>query len=167
MSTMIVDLSNYRDKVGSRIEPGTYTAAVDYADPTKSKAGNPMIVVGLRIVGGEFDGATVVDRLTLSENAMFRAVNFMQAIGMPTPRKRLQVNLAKWIGRKVTVTVHDGDPYMGRVKSEVTEYAVKAKAKDDEDDEDLAGHDDLEDLEQEEPATTAEADDLNLDTLDL
>lgn len=121
-TNFVLDLSNYKDRVGARVEPGRYRVVVDDCEMDKSKAGNPMVNVWLRIVGGEFDGATLTDRLTITEKALFRVVGFMQAIGLPTPKKRLQVNLQQFMGKTLDVDVEDGDPYNGRIKSEVRGY---------------------------------------------
>ena len=135
-NTFILDLSTYKDKVGARVDPGRYRVVVDDAEMDKSKAGNQMVNVWLRIVGGEFDGATLTDRLTITEKALFRVVGFMQGIGLPTPKKRLQIDLRQFIGKTLDVDVDDGDPYNGRVKTEVRGYirvagAKNAKASDD------------------------------------
>lgn len=119
---MVIDLSNYKDRVGSRVLPGRYRVVVEDVEADQSKAGNPMINLWFRITGGEFDGQTLVDRLTVTEKALFRVVGFMQAIGLPTPKKRLQVNPQKFLGQVLDVDVDDGEPYNGRVKSEVRGY---------------------------------------------
>lgn len=157
MTEFILDLSNYRDTVGARVEPGRYTVTVDDAEMDKSKAGNPMINVWYRIQGGEFDGQTLTDRLVLTEKSLFRVVGFMAAIGLPTPKKRLKVNLKSFIGKSLLVDVEDGDPYNGRVKSEVRGYArlpksaAATEAADDLDVDDIAGE------PAPEPATQAPA----------
>lgn len=122
-----IDLTNYRDTSGSRVDEGSYTVYVEHAEMDKSKAGNDMILLNLQIQGGEFDGQTLVDRLTLTDKALFRVVNFMQALGYPTPKKRVRINLAQFVGKYLQVEVEDGEPYMGRVKSEVRGYRRIAK----------------------------------------
>jgi hypothetical protein len=120
---LVIDLSNYKDKVGARVLPGTYRVQVEDVEIAESRNKNPMINIWLRIVGGgEFDGSVIVDRLTQSEGAMFRTVNFMQAIGLPTPKKRVKVNIRSWTGKVLDVEVDDGEPYLGRIKSEVRAY---------------------------------------------
>lgn len=136
MSELIIDLTNYKDTVGARVEPGRYKVIVDDAELTKSKAGNPMVNIWLRIVGGEHDGATITDRLTITDKALFRVVAFMQAIGLQTPKKRLKLDLRHFTGKMLEVDVEDGDPYNGRIKSEVRGYikitgAAKAAEPDD------------------------------------
>lgn len=122
MTEFILDLSNYKDRVGARVEEGRYRVRVDDAEMDKSKAGNQMINLWLTIQGGEFDGLTLTDRLTLTERSLFRVVGFMQAIGLPTPKKRLKLDLRHFIGKTLDVDVEDGEPYNGRVKSEVRGY---------------------------------------------
>lgn len=151
MADVIIDLTNYKDRSGARVQPGTYRVVVEDAELDKSKAGNDMINTWYRIQGGEFDGQTLIDRLTLTENAMFRVVGFMQAIGLPTPKKKLKLNLQHFIGKTLDVEVDDGDPYNGRVRSEIRGYmrATGASAS--------SETTDLEDLDVSDPAEEAEA----------
>ncbi len=121
-ANIVVDLSNYKDKIGSRVPEGLYRVVVEETEVDTSSAGNQMINLYMRVVGGEQDGATLVDRLVLTEKSLFRVVGFMQALGLPTPKKRLQVNIASWVGKALLVDVADGEPYNGRVKSEVRGY---------------------------------------------
>lgn len=127
-TNVTIDLTNYKDRVGARVPEGTYRAIVDDAEMDTSKAGNPMVNVWFRIHGGEHDGATITDRLTITEKALFRVVGFLQALGYKTPKKRLQLDIGKFIGRSLDITVRDGEPYNGRVKSEVSGYAKVSKA---------------------------------------
>jgi hypothetical protein len=121
-SDLIIDLSEYKDRMGNRVLPGNYRVVVEDAEPDQSKAGNPMVNLWFRVIGGDFDGATLVDRLVMTEKSLFRVVGFMQAIGMPTPRKRLKINIQAFIGKSLMVEVDDGEPYNGRVRSEVRGY---------------------------------------------
>ena len=123
----IVDLTNYKERVGARVEPGRYRVIVDDTEMDQSKAGNQMINVWFRILDGEYEGKTITDRLTLTEKALFRVVGFMSAIGLPTPKKRLQLNLRKFNGQILEIEVRDGEPYNGRVKSEVADYYRASK----------------------------------------
>ena len=130
-----IDLSNYKDRGGSRVAEGTYRVLVEDAEQTEARSGNAMIKLFFRIQGGEFDGATIVDRLVLTEKSLFRVVGFMQAIGLPTPKKKLAISLNQFIGKHLDIQVEDGEPYNGRVKSEVRGYAkVKKSEKQSEDD---------------------------------
>lgn len=122
MTTVNIDLSNYRDRVGTRVPEGTYTVLVEDADLDKSSNGNQMITLWLVVQDPEFAGATVVDRLTITDKALFRVVGFMSAIGMPTPKKKFSIDVKRFINKRLMIEVADGEPYMGRIKSEVRGY---------------------------------------------
>lgn len=122
MNMLNVNLTNYKERFGQTVPPGRYTVVVDDLEQTTSKQGNPMVNLWFRIVEGPHDGATIVDRVTVTEKALFRVVAFMQAIGQPTPRRNLQINLNTWLGKRLQVDVEDGEPYNGRVRSEVRGY---------------------------------------------
>lgn len=168
MAEITVDLTNYKDKVGSRIAPGEYRVVVDDAELDKSRAGNDMINVWYRVLDGEYKDASITDRLTITEKALFRVVAFMQAVGLPTPRKRLNLNLRNFIGKQLIITVDDGEPYNGRVKSEVRDYTKVAKSsKADTGGDDLSGLEPEETPEEKAPAKTSkpktEQDELPVD----
>lgn len=123
---IVVDLTNYKERVSARVEPGTYRVQVEDVEVGVSQGdktkGSTQVMVWFRIMGGEFDGANIIERLTLADSTMFRVVNFMQAIGLPTPKRRLQINARRWVGQVLDVELDDGTPYLGRVKSEVRNF---------------------------------------------
>lgn len=119
----VFDLTNYKDTRGAKVDPGTYRVVVDdMTEDVSSKKKTPMFKIGLRILGGDEDGMVLQDRLYLTDSSTWRLVSFLQAIGIPTPRKKFRVPINSIMGRKLDVEVQDGDPYNGRVRSEVTEY---------------------------------------------
>lgn len=128
-SNIVIDLSNYKDSGNVRIPEGRYRAIVDDVDLDKSRAGNTMIKVWMRVLGGEHDGAIILDRLTLTDKAMFRVVGFMQGIGIKTPKKKLQINLKTFLKRQADIEVVDGEPYNGRIRSEIAQYIRIAQPK--------------------------------------
>lgn len=135
-SNIVIDLSNYKDSGNVRIPEGRYRAIVDDVDLDKSRAGNTMIKVWMRVLGGEHDGAVILDRLTLTDKAMFRVVGFMQGIGIKTPKKKLQINLKTFLKRQADIEVVDGEPYNGRIRSEIAQYIRIAQPKAEESSED-------------------------------
>lgn len=118
-----IDLTNYKDRMGSRVPPGRYRVVVEDAELDTARSGNKMINLFLRVIDGDFKDSTVTDRLVQTEKVMFRTVDFMNAIGLPTPRKRLSINLSQFQGKIVEVDLDDGEPFNGRVKSEVRGYS--------------------------------------------
>lgn len=158
--SLVIDLSNYKDRVGSRLPEGDYKVQVEDVEMSQSSAGNSMINLFYRVIGGEHADATLIDRLVLTEKSLFRVVSFMQAIGMPTPKKKVRVSPRKFIGKVLMVTVEDGEPYMGRVRSEVRQHSrVKSSESVGEDLPDLDGSamsDDADDLPEGTPEDVEE-----------
>lgn len=160
------DFTNYRDTGSARVEPGTYTAQVTDFLETVSKADNIMFEVYLEITSGPFAGKQIIDRLPQTEKAMFRSAAFLQALGVKIARKRMALNPKSLIGRMVDILVEDGEPYNGRVKSEVREYLRATKpAKKAEPELPEDGAEEV--TPPEEPLSSGESDDFDVDSIDI
>ena len=121
------DFTNYKDTSTAHVPAGTYHAEVSDFEETTSKAGNAMFVVYLEIIEGPHAGQQIIDRLPQTEKAMFRSAAFLQALGVKIAKKKIALNPKSLIGRPVDIVVEDGEPYNGRVRSEVREYLRAAK----------------------------------------
>lgn len=121
------DFTNYKDTSTAHVPAGTYHAEVSDFEETTSKAGNTMFVVYLEITEGAHAGQQIIDRLPQTEKAMFRSAAFLQALGVKIAKKKIALNPRALIGRPVDIVVEDGEPYNGRVKSEVREYLRATK----------------------------------------
>ena len=86
-----------------------------------------MFVVYLRITEGPYAGQQIIDRLPQTAKAMFRSAAFLQAIGVKIAKKKIALNPKNLIDRPVDIVVEDGEPYNGKVKSEVREYLRATK----------------------------------------
>lgn len=170
------DFTNYKDTSTARVAPGTYHAEVSDFEEATSKAGNAMFIVYLEITSGPHAGQQIIDRLPQTEKAMFRSAAFLQALGVKIAKKRISLNPRSLVGRPVDIVVEDGEPYNGRVKSEVREYlrATKpAKAEpaddpmDDEIDEPAEAEAKPAPAEDVEDAVELDVDNLDIDDLDL
>lgn len=167
------DFTNYKDTSTAHVAPGTYHAEVSDFEETTSKAGNAMFVVYLEIAEGPHAGQQIIDRLPQTEKAMFRSAAFLQALGVKIAKKKIALNPKSLIGRPVDIVVEDGEPYNGRVRSEVREYLRATKpAKAEPADDPMADDDEID-----APSTTAEpakpapveedAVELDVDALDI
>ncbi len=162
------DLTRYRDRNSSHVDEGRYRVQIEYVESTEAKSGNPMLNVGMRVVDGQFKGSMFIDRLTLVENAMFRSVSLLNALGYPAkPGKKLRLDVDKWVGRQLLVDVEDGDPYKGQVKSEVRGHIALPKDMEAEDtdlDDDAEPEDeDVEDVDPDDEDYDDEVDDEDYD----
>ena len=168
------DFTNYKDTSTAHVAPGTYHAEVSDFEETTSKAGNAMFVVYLEISSGPHAGQQIIDRLPQTEKAMFRSAAFLQALGVKIAKKKIALNPRSLIGRPVDIVVEDGEPYNGRVKSEVREYLRATKPAKAEPKEDPMGDEIDEPAETlAEPAkteldpTVEDAVELDVDALDI
>ena len=120
--TFDLDLSGYVNTQGSVLPPGTYTLVVEDVEMMSSKAGNPMWKITSSVVEGESKGLALVDFVTITSKAMFRVVAFLNAIGVPTPKKNLSIPKSMMVGKMFEATVDD-DEYGGRKSSKIQSYA--------------------------------------------
>ena len=116
MNVLEIDLTNYRSSFGAKIPNGQYLVRVDHTETTESKAGNPMVNLWYTIIEGDQKGLEIVDRVTVSEKALFRVVGFLDALGIPTPKQRLRLDVARWVGKTLIVEVEEGEPYNGNTR---------------------------------------------------
>lgn len=170
------DFTNYKDTSTAHVAPGTYRAEVSDFEETTSKAGNAMFVVYLEIAEGTHAGQQIIDRLPQTERAMFRSAAFLQALGVKIAKKKIALNPRALIGRPVDIVVEDGEPYNGRVKSEVREYlrATKPAESKPAAADPMAGEDEIaspapaaEPAKPELDATVEDAVELDVDALDI
>ena len=167
------DFTNYKDTSTAHVAPGTYHAEVSDFEETTSKADNVMFVVYLRITEGPYAGQQIIDRLPQTERAMFRSAAFLQALGVKIAKKKLSLNPKSLIDRPVDIVVEDGEPYNGKVKSEVREYLRATKPAKAEPEDDPVADEAGEPAVSEEPtkpdldATVKDSVELDVDALDI
>lgn len=109
-----LDLSGYKPSISDKVDDGRYLAIVDDYTFGKSKAQNDMFTVYLRIASGPYQGSVIIDRLSVTDKALFKIVGFLNGLGIPTPKKRLSINPEQWLRRKVYIDVSQAEPYQGR-----------------------------------------------------
>lgn len=123
---------------GGPVAEGEYRCIVDQAKETTSNAGTPGVEVALKIVGGDFDGRFVWDRIWFTAKAMGMAKWKLQAAGVPIPEGRFSLNPANLVGRPVMITVRH-EEYDGKTQARVKAWdsaggaaAAPASRRDDE-----------------------------------
>ncbi len=126
MAKHILDFSNYAEQQTSEgIQAGKYLARITKAVDSESKNGNTYILLNMQVIGGPKDHveskSILVDRLTLSDNALFRMANFLPAIGIPVDKK-VAFDSKQFIGKKV-VAIVDMEEYQGQPRPAVKRYA--------------------------------------------
>lgn len=124
MAQYTLDLSGYKPNISDTVEDARYLAMVEDYELGKSKAGNDMFTVWLRILEGPEQGKVIIDRLTVTSKALFKIVGFLNGIGQPTPKRRLQIDPQRWLNKKVYIDTSHAEPYRNRPgTSQVDGYA--------------------------------------------
>lgn len=124
-----VDFSNYKDRSSARLPEGEYLVRVVDAEVTETKKGDPMVNVFLVVAGGPFADSPVIDRLTITEKALWRVANAFRALGFKVEKRNMNFPIKAMIGRTMVIKVSDGDEYNGEVRSEIRSYAPAAAFK--------------------------------------
>lgn len=116
-----LDLRNYRSNRSAMVPPGRYEVEVSHSEKRTSGANNPQLVSWLKITSGEWKGSILVDYATVTERALFRVVNFLNAVGVKTPNSQLRINPSTIIGKRLLIDVIE-DEYKGAKQSKVNDY---------------------------------------------
>lgn len=116
-------------KGGGVLPPGTYSVEITSAEEKTSGGGNPQVEVELRAIGGEFDGGTIRDWLTITEAAFGRIRQFLEAVKYDIPAGEFDMPVSGLVGRQCQILVRE-EPYDGNMKSKVKAYEPLVKMSD-------------------------------------
>lgn len=134
-----VDFSGVESSGRVRVPEDDYRVRVDTVKQQESKAGNQMLVWDFEITKGKFAGKKLRDRTVLTKESLWKLKQVLEAMGVTVPSKKVALNLTKYVGKELGVTVVD-DEYEGRINSKVADYVsldvLNNVDTDDEDDED-------------------------------
>jgi hypothetical protein len=135
----------------------------------------PYVQVGLEFTDGKYKGvvwSNMRTRLYLSDSSLWRLRAFLEAMGVNIPKKKVNINFSKYYGKSLGVTIVDGDPYEGRVSSEIGDFldldTLRGADEDDDYDEDEEEEDeDDEDEDEEEDEDEDEDDEDEIEEMDV
>lgn len=160
-----------------RLKEGDYPVKVVKSELGESQAGNTMITLTYEFTkeaGSKAQGKTIKDRFALTENALWRLRNFLEAIGKEPPKKVFKLNIDGLVGEELAVTLED-EEYENKMYSKVSDYISMDDFNSDEEDEDEDEDEDDEDESDEDDDDEDEDDededdddeDEDLDEVDL
>jgi len=127
-----LDFTNYKEQVSDYIPEGEYDLLVDSVDhdktgPNSKNPGTLMVVVTFQVIGGQFEGATIIERFTITEKALFRIAGFMKAIGLKVQKgKKVKLDTNKFVGKRVHAVIKD-DTFRDEKRSTVASYSPYGK----------------------------------------
>ena len=115
-----------------------------------SQGGDDMLVFVFEVIKGESKGARVYENCVLTDKALWKLQQILQAIGIKCDGK-VALDLDKLIGKVCEIDVFH-EEYEGRTRARIGEFfkATSAKSSDDEDVDDEDDIDDEDDDEEEE-----------------
>lgn len=155
-----LDFTNVKDGGGNfnkkRQPEGDYKAKVVKVDDAPSKKDNVM----QWLFSIEVNGATYPYYCKHQENQLWKIRNLFVAAGISVPKKRVNVDPNKVVGKTIGVTLED-DEYEGKLQSNIaaTFPASELEGDDDEDTADDDAEEEVEDEAEEEVEEEDEADD--------
>lgn len=107
---LVVDFSKVTEGGGSnkRIKAGTYLAEMSKDwKVSESSNGNTMITVTWVIQEGKYEGTKLKDRFVLTEKALFRLYNMLNAMGKNPKKEKQKLNPGNWVGGVIAIDVED------------------------------------------------------------
>lgn len=103
---------------GGPIAEGKYMCVIHEAKETTSQQGTPGVEVVFRIVGGDFDGRFIWDRIWFTQKAMGMARWKVECTGMVIPAGAWTLEPSALVNRRVEVTVRH-EEYDGKTQAKV------------------------------------------------
>lgn len=120
-------------KEAGLLPAGDYVLKVVDVEHTKIKSGpnegQPGIVVWFKAMDAPagLEDIYIVDRFYTMKSTLWRFAGFLRAVGLKVTQNDMSLPVKQLIGRKVTATLEDGEPFKNKVKSEVAGYAPVPK----------------------------------------
>lgn len=108
-------------KGGGLLPAGTHHVEITDATEKTSSGGNPQTEVELRAIGGEYEGGTIRDWITLTPEAFGRVRQFLEAVSYEIPDGEFEMPTSQVVGRQCQILVRD-ELYQGETKTKVKAY---------------------------------------------
>lgn len=94
-------------RADDQLPPDTYVMQVIEAEESQSSAGNPQIVLDLRVTAGEWRGAEKRDWVTITESSLGRVVQVLEAFGIEIPEGEFEFKPSDLVGKTAEVVLRE------------------------------------------------------------
>lgn len=152
MSKLTVDFSQAQRAsfMPMHLPEGDYPATIEKCEMAKSKSDNTdMVVYTIKVKQGLYPYYC-----KLVPTQLWKLRELLEAAGMKVPSKAVQVDPARVVGKKITVTLGD-DEYNGKMKSVIVSAQAFTQSMLDDEDDDTDDVDEFDEPEDEEPEPPA------------
>lgn len=133
-----------------RCSEGIHTAKIVEVQENTTQAGDDMLTMVLEVIKGDSKGARVYDNFVLTDKALWKLKQLLQAIGMKCDGK-IVLDLDKLVGRVCDIAVYH-EEYNGKLKARIDEYTALQGSSGDEDEVDEEEDDEPEEKPVKKPA---------------
>ena len=118
-----VDFTGVEARGRIRVSEGDYLAKVVKLEqkPSAQKK-TPGLHITFEGLSGELKGKRITDSHWLTKDSLWTLRNMLEAMGFQVPSGPMKINDKMLKGRKVGLTVIDGEEYKGRISSEIGDY---------------------------------------------
>ena len=144
MSKRKLDLTNV--ETYTRMSEGIHRVKVASCEDKTTQAGDDMIMIAFEAVNGPDKGTKVFDNFVLTDKALWKLKQLLQALGVKCDGK-IVLDTDKLIGKQCEAEVFH-EEYNGQLRARVNEYMKIKTTSEDEDEEDT---EDEESEEEEKP----------------
>jgi hypothetical protein len=110
------------NKGGGLLPPGAYVVAVTDAEETTSSNGNPMLVVHLEVLVGEYRGRGLRDWVVFTPNTKWKVAQLLVGLGLPIPEGEFELKPEDLIARKCGISVKE-EVWNEKVQTRVDSYS--------------------------------------------
>jgi len=126
-NVLTIDFSGVQDGGQSLIPPGDYVFKITKVEQKTSKKenGSKYLNWTLKGVNGDAKGSTIYNITSLKPTALWNLYNFLVAVGVEVPKKKIKVDLDKVIGKYIGCTI-ENDEYEGNDGKKRKKSAVAA-----------------------------------------
>lgn len=134
MAKVIVDFTGVESY--SRAEEGRHLAELVELNEKDSNGGNPMLVGVFEVVKGSSKGCRVFENFPLSQNALWKLKQMLEAIGVQNTTGKLRIDTDKMLKRRCLIDVYH-EEYNNQLRAKINAFAnpaAAAKPKDEDDD---------------------------------
>lgn len=152
-----LDMTNVSERSfnAKHLPDGEYPGRVLKVEDAKSKNDNDMWVFTLGITSGKGKGASYPYRCTLDAASLWKIRNLAVACGMTVPKKKLNFDPNKLVGKPVGIVLVEGE-YNDKPRSEVEGVIPISEVGDGDVEDQDDGDEEIEDVEPEEDTADEE-----------